>query len=136
MSRTKDERAPKVTQKRPKGAEEASVHAFAHRGDGALSQESLRKAPADRQAMARAIRAKVTRKSLGGWKPAKDRFDPVELLIETSKGRVDSLVPIRYGRMMASPFAFYAAPRPSWQPISPVRRAPAFTCRFAATAIW
>jgi uncharacterized protein (DUF2252 family) len=107
MSRTKDERAPKVTHRRPKGAEEASLHAFAHVGEGALSQQSFRKAPADREAVARTIRAKVARKSLGGWKPVKDRFDPVELLIETSKGRVDSLVPIRYGRMMASPFAFY-----------------------------
>jgi len=107
MARTKDDQAPRVTRKRPKGSEEVEAHAYAHRAGGPLSQDSLRKAPAERQAMARAIRDKVSRKSLGGWTPAKKRFDPVELLIETSKGRVDSLVPIRYGRMMASPFAFY-----------------------------
>ncbi len=36
-----------------------------------------------------------------------NRADPVDLLIESSRGRVEELVPIRYGRMMASPFAFY-----------------------------
>jgi len=107
VSRTKEERAPKVTRKRPEGADKGPYDKFAHRGDGPLSQESWLKSLADRQAMARAIRDKVTRKSLGGWKPANNRFDPVDVLMETSKGRVESLVPIRYGRMMASPFAFY-----------------------------
>lgn len=107
MLRTKDDRAPKVTRKRPTSAAKGPYDTFAHRGGGPLSQESLLKSQADRQAMARAIRDKVTRKSLGGWKPAKDRADPVDVLIKTSKGRVGSLVPIRYGRMMASPFAFY-----------------------------
>lgn len=37
----------------------------------------------------------------------KGRGDPVELLIDSSKGRIESLVPIRYGRMSTSPFAFY-----------------------------
>ena len=33
--------------------------------------------------------------------------DPIDLLIENSKGRVEELLPIRYGRMMVSPFTFY-----------------------------
>ncbi|AIF46074.1 hypothetical protein HY57_01740 [Dyella japonica A8] len=57
--------------------------------------------------MAKAIREKVPRKSLGGWKAPKNRVDPVEVLIQSSQGRVPSLVPIRNARMMASPFAFY-----------------------------
>ena len=69
MARTKDDQAPRVTRKRPKGSEEVEAHAYAHRAGGPLSQDSLRKAPAERQAMARAIRDKVSRKSLGGWTP-------------------------------------------------------------------
>ena len=37
---------------------------------------------------------------------SKDRADPIQLLIESEKGRVESLVPIRYGRMLQSTFAF------------------------------
>jgi uncharacterized protein (DUF2252 family) len=37
----------------------------------------------------------------------KKRRDPVELLIESSRGRIESLLPIRYGRMATSPFAFF-----------------------------
>ena len=72
-----------------------------------LSQQTWHLTPQDRQAMAKAIREKCSRRALGGWKASKDRHDPIDILIETSKGRVESLVPIRYGRMMASPFAFY-----------------------------
>lgn len=109
MSRTSDERAPKVVRRsvKPTAEEKASAARRAHREGAPLSQATLLERAAERQAMARAIREKVPRKSLGGWKAPKDRFDPVDLLIETSKGRVPSLVPIRYGRMMASPFAFY-----------------------------
>jgi uncharacterized protein (DUF2252 family) len=38
--------------------------------------------------------------------PSKQRRDPIQLLIESEKGRVPKLVPIRYGRMLQSPFAF------------------------------
>lgn len=37
----------------------------------------------------------------------KKRPDPVDLLVESSKGRIESLLPIRYERMATSPFAFY-----------------------------
>ncbi|MDR3447446.1 DUF2252 domain-containing protein [Dyella sp.] len=109
MSRTTDERAPKLTRKSVKVTAEEKISAArrAHRESVPLSQATLLERAAERQAMARAIREKVPRKALGGWKAPKNRFDPVDLLIETSKGRVPSLVPIRYGRMMASPFAFY-----------------------------
>lgn len=72
-----------------------------------LRQHSFRLTVEDREAMAKALRETCSRKSLGGWTPGKKRFDPVDILIETSKGRVEALVPIRYGRMMASPFAFF-----------------------------
>jgi uncharacterized protein (DUF2252 family) len=41
------------------------------------------------------------------WHPAAERPDPVELLEAQAADRVEELVPIRYGRMLASPFAFY-----------------------------
>jgi uncharacterized protein (DUF2252 family) len=44
---------------------------------------------------------------MGTWEPRPDRPDPVELLEEQAQTRVPELVPIRYGRMLTSPFAFY-----------------------------
>lgn len=41
------------------------------------------------------------------WKPFAERVDPIDLLIENSRGRIEELIPIRYGRMMADPFAFF-----------------------------
>lgn len=55
----------------------------------------------------RAARARVPRSSQGTWKPRSDRQDPVETLLAQSRGRVPELVPVRHGRMAASPFAFY-----------------------------
>ena len=55
----------------------------------------------------RALRARVPRSSHAEWKPARKRRDPVEVVIESSEGRVPRLVPIRYARMLQSPFAFY-----------------------------
>ena len=43
----------------------------------------------------------------GDWLPASDRPDPVALLEEQGASRVQELVPIRYGRMLVSPFTFY-----------------------------
>ena len=45
--------------------------------------------------------------SHGDWEPAARRRDPVELLEEQAETRVPELVPIRYGRMLVSPFTFY-----------------------------
>ncbi len=43
----------------------------------------------------------------GGWIPASDRPDPVELLEAQNLTREPDLVPVRHGRMLASPFTFY-----------------------------
>ena len=53
------------------------------------------------------LREKALRQAQAEWKPPADRPDPVEMLVESSKGRVEELLPIRYGRMMATPFTFY-----------------------------
>ena len=62
---------------------------------------------ADRVAMGKALRRETPRNVQATWKPPAKRTDPVALLVESSKGRLEDLLPIRYGRMMASPFAFY-----------------------------
>ena len=62
---------------------------------------------ADRQAVGRSARVAVPRGSHGWWAPQPHRRDPVELLEEEAATRVSELVPIRYGRMLTSPFAFY-----------------------------
>jgi uncharacterized protein (DUF2252 family) len=49
----------------------------------------------------------VSRSSHGEWEPAGDRPDPVELLEHQASSRVGQLVPLRYGRMLVSPFTFY-----------------------------
>jgi uncharacterized protein (DUF2252 family) len=61
----------------------------------------------ERIAAGKALRDKCPRRSHATWKAPSNRPDPVELLIQSSKDRIPNLVPIRYGRMMQSPFAFY-----------------------------
>ncbi len=60
-------------------------------------------APADR---GRAARAETPRSAHGDWQPA-DRPDPVKTLVGQAATRVPELLPIRYGRMLVSPFAFF-----------------------------
>ncbi len=55
----------------------------------------------------KAARSDVPRSSHADWAPPADRADPVALLEEQAETRVADLVPIRYGRMAASPFAFF-----------------------------
>jgi hypothetical protein len=59
-----------------------------------------------RHAEGKALRRAIPRGSLAHWKPRKDRPDPLKLLAESNKGRQKHLVPLRMGRMAASPFAF------------------------------
>jgi uncharacterized protein (DUF2252 family) len=54
----------------------------------------------------RTARRTVPRGSHAQWAPMSDRPDPVELLEAQARNRIQELLPIRYGRMMASPFAF------------------------------
>jgi uncharacterized protein (DUF2252 family) len=61
----------------------------------------------ERYAAGKSLRQRVAREQHGEWTPGRNRGDPVELVIESSKGRIPELVPIRYGRMMVSPFTFY-----------------------------
>jgi uncharacterized protein (DUF2252 family) len=61
----------------------------------------------ERYAAGKTLRQRVAREQHGKWAPGRNRRDPVELVIGSSKGRIPELIPIRYGRMMVSPFTFY-----------------------------
>jgi uncharacterized protein (DUF2252 family) len=61
----------------------------------------------ERVARGRAARGEAPRSSHSRWEPAPDRLDPIRLLEEQAHSRIPELVPIRYGRMLVSPFTFY-----------------------------
>jgi uncharacterized protein (DUF2252 family) len=62
--------------------------------------------PAERLEAGKARRRQVPRSSHRRWKPASGRPDPIALLEKSHQSRLPELVPIRYGRMLESPFAF------------------------------
>jgi uncharacterized protein (DUF2252 family) len=62
---------------------------------------------AEHAARGKAARKEVPRSSHAAFQPAPDRPDPIELLQRQAETRVPELVPIRYGRMLVSPFTFY-----------------------------
>jgi len=83
---------------------------------GASTAEGARRPPpepvahftvAERAARGKAARGEVPRSAHASWEAPPVRPDPVELLEEQAKTRVDELVPIRYGRMLVSPFTFF-----------------------------
>jgi uncharacterized protein (DUF2252 family) len=61
----------------------------------------------DLVAAGKRLRDTVPRASQGEWKRPKDRRDPLEILQASDEGRQIDLLPIRYGRMLQSPFTFY-----------------------------
>jgi uncharacterized protein (DUF2252 family) len=61
----------------------------------------------ERIAAGKAARERAPLEAHAGWQPAPGRPDPIGLLEKQAETRVPELVPIRYGRMMTSPFAFY-----------------------------
>jgi uncharacterized protein (DUF2252 family) len=60
-----------------------------------------------RAARGKAARSEAPRSSHAVFEPASNRADPIALLEQQAATRVPELVPIRYGRMLLSPFAFY-----------------------------
>lgn len=63
--------------------------------------------PAERVEFGRQARSKVPRSRHGEWQPRSDRTDPLAILGLQGMTRIPELVPIRYGRMAASAFAFF-----------------------------
>jgi hypothetical protein len=64
-------------------------------------------APPDCAAAGKALRDKFPRERHGDWKESKGRGNLLNLLHKSDVGRMKELIPIRYGRMLGSPFAFY-----------------------------
>jgi len=63
--------------------------------------------PAERAVRGKAARAEVPLESHAVFDPPPDRPDPVSLLEQQAESRLPELVPVRYGRMMVSPFTYY-----------------------------
>ncbi|CAN7804126.1 DUF2252 domain-containing protein [Paraburkholderia hospita] len=61
---------------------------------------------AERLAAGQALRDRVPRSGHAEWAPSAQRRDPIEILEESNQDRLQELVPIRYGRMLRSPFTF------------------------------
>ena len=98
----------------------------AQRGTAAAQQPSLRsidgepdarpaaqpiaapvRSVADRVAEVQALRQRTPRADHRLWRKSADRADPLDILRAEDADRIPDLIPIRYGRMLASPFAFY-----------------------------
>ena len=93
------------------GAEESAKHVVDER-TAVATRSSPPKAvphftPAEHAARGRAARQELPRSAHGAWEPAPRRRDPVDLLEEQAQTRLPELGPIRYGRMLSSPFAFF-----------------------------
>ena len=78
-------------------------------GADTQSYHSVRVRPisrAKRFELGHRLRQNVPRSSLGTWHPASNRPDPITQIERSHEGRVASLIPIRIGRMVASPYGF------------------------------
>jgi uncharacterized protein (DUF2252 family) len=61
----------------------------------------------ERAVRGKAARSEVPRSSHAAWEPSRERMRAEDVLLEQAADRVPELVPIRHGRMLASPFAFF-----------------------------
>jgi uncharacterized protein (DUF2252 family) len=85
-----------------------SGHTVFAESDGSAYQ-SLRQRPvtrAERYALGKSLRKRVPRRMLADWTPPSDRPDPIQQIMVSHQGRVDRLIPVRVGRMIASPYGF------------------------------
>ena len=108
-------------------AEASSRRAQRYQLDSGLG----RLTPAERAARGKEARAAVPRDSHAVFDPPPGRPDPIGLLKEQAKSRVPELVPVRWGRMMVSPFTFYrgaALPMASDLATTPVSGLPVQAC--------
>jgi uncharacterized protein (DUF2252 family) len=71
-----------------------------------MSTENESQSLIERRKKGKALRQEIPFDSHGKWIPAENRPDPISLLQAQDEGRIQNLLPIRYGRMLESPFAF------------------------------
>src|SRR4051812_14754214 len=67
---------------------------------------SARPSVSERMQKGKALRADIPRASLAEYAPPEKRRDPLAILEEQAMTRLPKLIPVRYARMLASPFAF------------------------------
>ncbi len=90
------------------GRESRNVGERGSRHAGLPDPEYLpKRTPAEREAHGISLREEVPVGSLATWQEPPERADPVEVLVHQGATRVPELLPLRYGRMLDSPFAFY-----------------------------
>lgn len=63
--------------------------------------------PTELEDRGKALRESIERESHAQWKPHKDRENPIDILRKSDDVRLAELLPVRYGRMLPSPFAFF-----------------------------
>jgi uncharacterized protein (DUF2252 family) len=88
--------------------QQASGHTVLAEADGNAYQ-SLRQRPvtrAERYALGKSLRKRVPRRTLADWEPPSGRPDPIQQITVSHQGRADRLIPVRVGRMIASPYGF------------------------------
>jgi uncharacterized protein (DUF2252 family) len=80
-----------------------------HEGATIETSQSLQAHPTreDLIAFGKSLRDKCPRQSHALWQAPPDRRDPLDLIRESNHDRLPQLIPIRHGRMLQSPFAFY-----------------------------
>lgn len=98
MPRLKSRRPQSSTQTKIPPSKAQMAHLEPFQGDLPMDE---------RRAAGKALRNKIPRESHGEWSRRSDFPGPVEIIMETNKGRQPQLVPLRMARMIASPFAFY-----------------------------
>jgi uncharacterized protein (DUF2252 family) len=68
---------------------------------------AVRISPAERHALGHARRKQLRRQEHAHWRPPASRISPVTTIARSMRGRISSLVALKYERMLASPFGFF-----------------------------
>ena len=82
------------------------VKITAEGGITGTSSGALFRSRADRIAAGKMLRNTVPHQNHAGWEPPANRRDPIDILKQSNQDRLPELIPIRYGRMLPSPFTF------------------------------
>ena len=110
-SSTKTSRAPSLAHHALDATQEALIAKLESSREpwqtiGRYEPERALEHPASRRANGAQIRASVPHEAHAEWTPPKRRPNPVDIVVAGNAGRQEHLVPLRIGRMAASPFAF------------------------------
>src|SRR5258708_26895681 len=105
MTRTRSRRVPPQRDDAASQADPKSAPRPSRRYD--LDTARRLATPEERAAKGRQLRPEVPRSSHADFDPSAARPDPVDVLASQSASRLADLIPIRYGRMLSSPFSYF-----------------------------